>query len=118
MPSSLNKNGQPSRKSEFVVPMPEPDGSSNFLGIKTNKKHKLAAISYIGKTITADDIIEKLSIYQGDRERLIDRLDQFVAALQKFKVGNVISISYTEDGDFTINLESKRPKQNEKKSLP
>ncbi len=93
MPSSLNKDGQPSRKSEFVIPMPEPDGSSNFVGIKTNKKHQLAAISYIGKTITADDIIEKLFTYQGDRERLIGSLDQFVAALQEFKIGNVISIT-------------------------
>lgn len=118
MPSSLGKNGKLTRRSEFVIPMPEPGDDSTFLGIKTGKTYKLAAISYIGKTITADDILEKLSNYEGDRGRLLVRLDRFVAALQEFKIGSVISISYTDEGDFTLILEAARPAREKRKPLP
>ena len=117
MPSSLTKGGQPSRKSEFVIPMPAPD-SNSFIGLKTGKKHKLAVISYIGKAITVDDILKKLQNFQGDRNKLIGCLDRFIVDLQKLKIGNVISMSYSEEGDFTINLESTRPKQENRKPLP
>jgi len=117
MPSSLTKDGQPSRKSEFVIPLPAPDANS-FVGLRTGKKHKLAVISYIGKSITVDDILKKIPNFKGNRNKLIGCLDQFIVDLQKFKVGNVISISYSGEGDFTINLEATRPKQENRQQLP
>ena len=118
MPSSLAKDGQPGRGSEFVIPHPSPGDEGGFFGIKSGKTHPAAAMTFIGRSITVDDIIEKIQKPIPDPKQLRKRIEEFLGQLQDFKIGNVISISYEADGAFTLNLEATRPASPNRKSLP
>jgi hypothetical protein len=118
MPSSLGKDGQPGRRSEFVIPRPNSGEGGGFFGIKSGKRHPKAAMTFIGRAITADDVIAKIQKPIDDPKKLRGRIEEFLGRLQDFKIGNVISISYDADGAFTLNLEAPRPPSQNRKSLP
>jgi hypothetical protein len=118
MPSSLGKDGQPGRGSEFVIPNPCPNANDGFFGIKTGKTHQQAAITFIGRSISPEDVIEKIKETIADQTMLRTRIEDFLDQLQAFKVGNVISISYAADGSFTLKLEAVSPPTHNRKSLP
>lgn len=118
MPSSLGKDGQPGRGSEFVIPNPNPNANGEFIGIKTGKAHHRAAMTFIGRSISAEDIIEKIQAPITDKKMLCEQIAEFLGQLQDFKVGNVISISYATDGSYTLKLEAARPPNQNRKSLP
>ena len=118
MPSSLGKDGQPGRGSEFVIPHPNSEAKGGFFGIKTGKTYAQAAMTFIGRAITVDDVIEKIQIPIADPQLIRKRIDQFLAQLQDFKIGNVISISYAPDGAFTLSLEASRPASQDRRPLP
>ena len=118
MPSSLGKDGQPGRGSEFVIPNPNPNANGGFLGIKTGKTYQRAAMTFIGRSISPEDIIQKIQAPIADQKILCEQIADFLGQLQDFKVGNVISISYATDGSFALKLEAARPPTINRKSLP
>ncbi|MDQ8192745.1 hypothetical protein, partial [Roseibacillus persicicus] len=118
MLSSLGKDGQPGRGSEFVIPHLKPSAQSGFLGIKSGKTHLSAAMTYIGKEITADDVIDRIQQPNADSEKAKKLVEEFLDRLQEFKVGNVVTISYDAEGSFTLKLKSSRPATSNRKSLP
>tara|TARA_R110002049_G_scaffold70211_4_gene181466 strand:+ start:563 stop:937 length:375 start_codon:yes stop_codon:yes gene_type:complete len=118
MPSSLGKDGQPGRGSEFVIPHPNFSEDGGFFGIKSGKTHPKAAMTFIGRSITVDDVIEKIQKPIADPKKTRKQIEEFLGQLQDFKIGNVISISYEADGAFTLNLEATRPPSQNRKSLP
>lgn len=118
MPSSLGKDGQPGRGSEFVIPHPTPNADGGFYGIKTGKTHAQAAITFIGRSISVADVIAKIQNPIDDPKTIEKQIDAFMNRLQDFKIGNVISISYDTDGDFTLRMEATRPAHQSRKSLP
>ena len=101
-----------------MIPHPSPNDDGGFFGIKSGKTHPAAAMTFIGRSITADDIIEKIQKPIPDPGKVRNQFEEFLGRLQDFKFGNVISISYEADGAFTLSLEATRPPSQNRKSLP
>jgi hypothetical protein len=55
-----------------------------------------AYLVYTGVDVSVDDIMAKLAIDAGDVTRVRDFLTSFIRALQAFRIGNVISIKYSD----------------------
>lgn len=75
-------------------------------------------MTFIGRSISAADVIEKLQKPVNLSEQLQLRIEEFLGRLQDFKIGDVVSISYDADGGFTLSLEAIFPPRQSLKSLP
>jgi hypothetical protein len=117
-PVSLKQNGLPSSRSEFVIPFLEKPIQNEFIGLKSGKGYKMGAISYIGVEIDSNEILSKLQITPKELDSARQIINDFMLQLQNFKIGNVISIEYNEDGSFILKKESSRPKSKNAKKLP
>jgi hypothetical protein len=115
MPCGLSKDGKLTPRSEFVIPHFAAESRVGFLGLKSGKCYTEAAITYIGKEISAKDIVAKLPKPIPDQAVAI--LDSFLADLAQFKIGNVIRVEYAKD-TFSLKLERMAPKLGEHKPLP
>lgn len=111
-PVSLTFNGIEASTNEFVVPSLEAAGDDNvFLGLKSGKTHRYAAMSYTGKDVGASDVLQKLiaaGADVGNQHEMLDMLDDYLGRLKEFKVGNVLAISYA-NGDYSLEKVANRP---------
>ena len=111
-PVSLTFDGIEASTNEFVVPTLEAASGDNlFLGIKSGKTHRYAAMSYTGKDVNASDVMEKLiaaSADVGNQQETLDMLDDYLGRLKEFKVGNVLAVQYA-DGDYSLEKVANRP---------
>ena len=110
----LSKDGRLTQRSEFVMPHPPGTSREGFRGLSSGKTYHEAAMTYIGREITAKDIVEKLA-HPTD---LADMFDSFLGALTPFKIGNVIGIDYDTQGGFALNLIRQSAQVGERKKLP
>ncbi len=89
----------------FLVPRFSPEPVTGFVDINTGKVHAHRMLVYLGVPISAQDILDRFSeslpLPAGKLECL-ELLDQYVKALQSFKLGNIISIEYSKAGEFLI----------------
>jgi len=92
-------------KRERLIPFFDPTNRSGFLGLKTGKRHRHGIMVYLGVPITAEDILNRYLEFHDlpkSRRDCIAVLDAYVRALQSFKIGNVLSIDYSEGGEFAL----------------
>jgi len=117
MPCGLSKDGRLTQHSEFVIPHTSGTTREGFRGLSSGKIYREAAMTYIGREITSEDIIGKLP--ESDRSAtLADTLDSFIAALTAFKIGNVIGIDYDTHDGFALSLVRQSAQVGERKKLP
>jgi hypothetical protein len=116
MPCGLTKDGRLTPRSEFVIPRLKGDSSQGFRGLKSGKTYLEAALTYIGKEISAKDIIEKLSV-DDQAHTSTSMIDSFVKSLEDFKIGNVIQINYHDQG-FSLILKRRSPRVDSHSKLP
>ncbi len=83
----------------------------------SDKMYAEAGMTYIGREITADDILEKLPpADRTDDARAI--LDVFLGGLADFKIGNVIGIDYESNEGFSLNRLRPSARVADRKKLP
>ncbi len=119
-PVSVSYANFKAKSKEFLIPFTGKE-QNGFRGIDSGRVSQYGLITFIGKEINVNEVFAKLV----DSGQKIDNVDGTLAAieiflkeLQQFKVGNIISISYSEDGiGFELVKEANRPpKQPQKKS--
>ena len=114
-PVSISFSSFKATTDEFVVPAIPSIDSNDFIGIRSGKRFPYGAVSYIGKAISAGDVLEKMEsagMNVGDKTVAIDTLERFLVQLQDFKVGNILTIQYSGEGDFTLVKVAERPGRN------
>ena len=117
MPCGLSKSGKLTSHSEFVVPQITGDSPEGFCGIDSGKNYHEAAITYIGRDISVEDIISKIPMTH-QTENMRSRIELFIGALNGFKIGNVIGIDYHSSSSFSLKLLRVSPRIRERKKLP
>lgn len=116
LPYSLTKDGRASRRGEHLVPSLEMPRQNLFVGVKTGKKYEKGYLVYLGTDVSVDDIAEKLGLKPEQMSLSRLAIESFITALQSFKIGNVISISFPETDKCVLTKEAERPRSEEVKS--
>ncbi len=120
MLSSVTYGDFKSKSKEFLIPFTG-DERNGFRGIESGKSSQYGLMAFIGRDITANDIFAKL-VDSGQKIDSVDAvlasITEFLEQLQQFKVGNIIGISYSDDGEgFSLVKEANRlPKDPRKKN--
>ena len=115
---SLTKNGQASLRGEHLVPCLETPRQNCFVGVESGKKYEKGYIVYLGKDIGTEEIERKLRIRDDRRAEALPVIESFLTALQSFKIGNVISVSFIEKNKCVLTKEADQPIEKHKKKLP
>jgi len=118
LPVSIGKSGEPTKGSEFIIPSLSTHAKNVFIGLKSGKEYELGCISYIGKEIDEENVISKLEkepLNLKDSKRIIN---EYLEQLQNYKIGNVVSIQYNDNGSFILKKEANRPPSQSKSKLP
>ena len=115
-PSAMTAEGYASSRSSFLIP--SVDGELRFVDIRTGKRHESAYLVYIGRSITATDVLEKLSVEPSDLERVQRLVDSLIEELARFKVGNVVAVESSEAERVRLRLVANAPKSRPGPKLP
>jgi len=90
-----------------------------FVGVKSGKKYDKGYLVYLGEDIGCEDIICKLRVEEGQLPQVRHIIDSFIVALQSFKIGNVISVSFPEMDKCVLTKEVDHPLTKEcRRKLP
>lgn len=114
------KTGQPRRGSDFLIPSPKSENFTGVIGIKTGKHHDSGMVAYLCKAVTSVEIISRI----GENSSLdassisVAFIDAYLEALQQFKVGNVLSVTYAHDGTFILSKIAEHTKLHSGSRLP
>ena len=109
MPYSLTKDGRTSLRGEHLIPCLEIPRDNVFVGIKSGKKYKDGYLVYLGKDLTTEEILNELELGEGKVSQARSVIDSFLASLQGFKIGNVISLSFSETDECVLTKQAERP---------
>lgn len=108
IPVSFNPK-KPADRGEFVVPQLTGNPESAFIGIKTGRLAAAGALSYTGMDVTPEILLDRFCERQPsppDRTEALRRLRAFVEALQVFRIGNILSVTYAPDGLPILHLDA------------
>jgi hypothetical protein len=108
-------------RGNFLIPQLLSAKKSGFINIKTGKRTEFGFMSYIDVPVTAEDILTRFcerNELPTRREVALRLLESYVAALQEFKIGNVLSIDYPEEGAFRLLKTADTPSLLRKLPLP
>ena len=122
MPVSITFKDFKAKSEEFVIPFTGKE-KKGFRGLNSGNATKYGMITFIERKISANDVFAKL-VDSGQRIDDVDAtlsiISQYLEELQQFKVGNVISVDYTDDFAFRLTKEANKPqkKKEKKRRLP
>jgi len=100
------------KSNEFLVPLMGVGETSEFVGIESGKRFPYGALSYIGKAVSATDVLRRMSaggIDVPNPDAALEVIEKYLERLQEFRMGNVLGISYSPDGDFHLVKVANRP---------
>ena len=116
---SLTKDGRASLRGEHLLPCLEMPRQNLFVGVKTGKKYEKGYLVYLGKDVSVDDIAEKLGLQSEQISLARPAIESFIAVLQSFKIGNVVTVFFPETNKCVLTKQADRPPIEElKKRLP
>jgi hypothetical protein len=121
MPVSLSYEEFRTNKNEFLVPFIQGDKKDAFMGIKSGDEFRYGAISYIGKEISTNDILDKMEkagVLTKSKEDLIASINRYLEEIQSLKIGNIIKIEYLPDGNFNLVKVAEKPPGKKRSKLP
>jgi hypothetical protein len=95
-----------SRSSDFLIPIATDDGILLF-GIKSKKLFEQGQMVYIGREITAGDVLERLiasgRTIEGE-ESTLKMLNEYLRMLQDYKIGNILSLQDSAQSEYGFQL--------------
>jgi hypothetical protein len=106
--NALAKDGSAAARSRFLVPAR--DGSTQFEEIDTGKFHDAGYLVYTGKEITTDVVVKSWAAANADVDSFRSLIDNYLAEIARFKVGNVVAIELNSSGRVTLRMVSQTPK--------
>jgi hypothetical protein len=121
LPVPINpKTGQPRSGKDFLVPCPAAGEASGFIGIQSGKRHSSGTLVFLGVPVTAHDLRSRAAQSSAfDLSALTeDLLDAYLSALDGFKIGNVLSVSFAADGSFILTKVAEMCQPLSKPKLP
>jgi hypothetical protein len=121
LPHSMTKGGKNTSRGEHLLPQLSEITKPGFVGVKTGKIYELGAVSYLGKDLTPSMMMEgycKNNPAPKDRKCALKRLIAYTEALKNCKIGNVISITYSEHGLPILHIEKEFLLSEPNKKLP
>ena len=89
---------------EFLIPA-NVDGKSCFVGIKSGKSFPYGALSYLGRLISVQDILNKLAsskVLLRFKVHSKEMLEAYLEALSDFKIGNILSVESLSDSSVRL----------------
>lgn len=98
LPIRVNEKKRTTFRNEFLLPQLSLVNGPGFVSIKSGKLIQTGSIVFVGLEVTAQMLLDKFCEHNPaphDKIEALRRLEAFVEALGDFKIGNVISISYT-----------------------
>jgi len=107
-------------KGDFLAVIFE-GGVPCFLGLKSRRLYKQGRMVFIGKEITEHDVFAKLVDTGLKIENVNDTIKTlfiYIQQVDKFKVGNIISIARSETSGFELVKIAEMPKPDRPLSLP
>lgn len=104
----------------FVVPDIVNTDPEGFIGVERPLRAKLAAVAYTGNSVTADAVLQRFwrTPDRQPRPDAGERLAEYLDQLTAFKIGTVLSISYTHEGRFQLKKEANAPPPEPRPRLP
>lgn len=114
-PVSLSDRG------EFAVPNPGERLRNTFIGLESGTEFETAAVSYVGRDVSAEDVATKFLKHQDSplsRDGLVALFARYLDCLQEFKIGNVLGIEYSQDSGFRLKLVARSPRRGRSMRLP
>jgi len=119
LPYSLTKDGRASLRGEHLIPCLETPRQNLFVGVKSGKKYETGYLVYLGEDVTTEDILNELGLGEQEAYQVRPVIDSFLTALQSFKIGNVISVCFSETEKCDLIKQAERPPSQElKKRTP
>lgn len=77
---------------EFLVPA-NVGGKSCFIGIKSGKPFPYGALTYLGRSVSAQDILEKLGASKAASVGISkEMLESYLHEISVFKIGNILTV--------------------------
>jgi hypothetical protein len=110
-----------SAKGEFVVPDPHGRSRDVFLGIESGTEFQTAALSYIGREVSAQEVVDKFLKYSESTVSISDLVrcfESYLRQLQAFKIGNILKIEHLEGCDFKLSCVARSPTKGRSRRLP
>jgi hypothetical protein len=108
LPVRINEKKRTTSRSEYLLPrLSGPGSEDGFVSIKTGRRIERGCMVYLGRDVTPEMMLEKFCAQQpppADRAEALRRLSAYVEVLQQFKIGNLLTLSYTPDGLPTLNI--------------
>ncbi len=83
--------------SDFLVPLYSARGSARLVGIGTGRPAAQGLLVYTGASVTALDLLERMEPQvrtSSTESEWLSVLDHYIAALQDFRIGNVVKLSH------------------------
>ena len=88
-----------------------------FIGVKTGNRYTTGYLVFLGKEITAEDILKKLNNHPSQADRCV--IESFLSELQGLKIGNVVSLRFTSEECCRLTKTDERPVvEKSKRTLP
>jgi hypothetical protein len=115
-PSALTAEGFANSRSAFVIP--SLDGGHWFVDLRTGKKHEAAYLVYLGRSITADEVLQKLANEPIDLLRARNLINSLVGELHRFKIGNVVAVDDSDGESVKLRLVANAPRSRRGPKLP
>ena len=106
---SLTKDGRASLRGEHLVPCLEIPRQNLFVGVKSGKKYEKGYLVHVGKDISTADILNKLGLGEDQAPQARPVIESFLVGLRSLKVGNVVSVSFSERDKCLLTKEADRP---------
>jgi len=112
VPFSMEK-ASPVEKS-FVVPIYD-DGRMAFVSLSTLKPIEFAAVVYVGRNVSAEDVFAKI-VETGARilpsvDEQLSVIRDYLNCLPNLKIGDVVKLGFDSDGSVRLDKQQK-PKPN------
>lgn len=103
--AALNKDGKPSRKTDFLVP--DIEGKQPFKTIRKAELYENGYVVLIGKEISIQDLIDRIEYPVDDLDGLKKTIRNYFQQIKDFKIGNIVTASFQESKKLKLTIVSK-----------
>lgn len=121
LPVSLSFGNYHTDKNEFLIPLSDPRGrATGFVGLKSGAIHEYGAVSFVGKPLSAEEIVAKMLSFGrcvGDVADVQNSIERYLEQMNAFRIGNVVEIHY-EEGRFLLRKVADHPPRQQERKLP
>ena len=121
MPVRINDKKNTTFSGEHLIPQLSDPTQAGFVSVKSGKPCSRGAVVYLGRDVTPEMMLEQycqVAAPPQDRDAALHRLEVYCEALQSVKIGNVLSVSYSNEGLPLLKVEQEYFMKQPERKLP